>query len=693
MPDFLFTELASQNINANTSVVQTSGRDAVGLGASRYVADGLANAALMAAHPRFVAKSSNNRYFRAMPEAGRIAVEVGGAKGDGTTDDGPAIRASFAYAVATGARGASFGQARYRAERILPSEAAVIGNPPIQIVPATGAIHDYAGALFARDGGGRSIAYHPIYLGSIVDLPLGADVVAGTREVTLATGGGAALAPGDWVQWQLGEFPYDIPETTNWDFAKVESVSGDLVKLDKPVPAGLALATVTGANKRLRKFPILRDHTIRDLVLAGTNIEDGISLYGAQRVRIERVGGRNIGAGTVVAQYCDGVTIEDCWQEGSILTQASFGAAFSFAETRNCLLNRPRARGTLNLIKAEAGAEVTAIGGCFENTAVDGAGQSRGEQVAVVLAVGRSSVTVHDLTVTGFGGYRLVETSNGQVGYEGVALLSGTTRLVHPSAPYSITLSSITGTLDITIAGTREIYNLERLRHWKRRFVLRDGQYLYAFGPAGLLARARAYASPGLTVGAGQQLPSFYLGRSGDNGFNIADGPTMQLDPGKDVAIPCYAGLVGGTQWHLRNAPFAILCATAPAAGLNAANEFVEFEGWFAEQPDLDVTLSEAAVRGAGEERDPFEALFAAYDLPAIAAGGSATIDFTIADMTAADFIDAVRITGGLGGLELRNAEARAGFARLTFANPTAAAIDRVAADLAVAFSRSIVGG
>lgn len=693
MPDFLFSEFASQNVNANTSVVQTSGRDAIGLGAARYISDSLANAALMAAHPRFVGKTGNNRYFRAMPEAGRIAVEVGGAKGDGSTDDGPAIRATFAYAAAIGARGAAFGLARYRAERIPPSEAVFGGNPPIQVLTANAANLDYAGAAFTRDNGGRSIAFHPTYLGPIVDLPLGADAVAGSREVTLAAGGGAQLLPGDWVQWQLGEFPYDPTETPNWDFARVEAVAGDVVKLDKPVPVNLVLAAVTGPNKRLRKFPILRDFSLRDLILSGTNIEDGISLYGAQRVTIERVGGRNIGAGTVVAQYCDGVTIEDCWQEGSLFTQASFGAAFSFAETRNCLLNRPRARGTLNLVKAEAGAEVTVVGGCFENTAVDAAGQSRGIQVAVVIAVGRSSVTVHDLTVTGFGGYRLVETSNGQVGYEGVALLSGTTRLVHPTAPYSIPLAAITGTLDLTIGGTREIYNFERLRHWRRRFVLRDGQYLYAFGPAGLLVRARAYASPDLTVGAGQQLPSFYLGRSGDNGTNIADGPSKQLEPGKDVAIPCYAGLVGGAQWHLRNAPFAILCATPAGGGLNAANEFVEFEGWFAEQPDLDVTLSEAAVRGAGAERDPFEALFPAHDLPAIAAGSSATIDFAIADMAQSDFIDAVRITGGLGGLELRNAEARAGLARLTFANPTSLAIDRAAADLAITFSRPVAGG
>jgi hypothetical protein len=686
MPDFLFTEIANQNINANTAVIQTSGRDTVGLGASRYVADGQANAALQAAHPRFVARSSNNRYFRALPEAGRIAVEVGGAKADGTTDDGPAIRATFAYAAATGARGASFGGATYRAEAIPPGELDVPGNQPMQVLPSTGAIHDYGGASLTRQNGGRGLVYHPGNLGQITELPLGADAVAGSREVTLANSA-SGLVAGDTVLWQLGELPYDTPETDCWDFARVEAVNGTVVRLDKPVPRGLALASVTGQCKRLRKFPVLRDYTVRDLTLGGAGGEDGIALYGGQRVHLARIGGRNLGAGVVVAQYCDGLTIEDCWQDGSILTQGSFGPAFNLAETRNVLLLRPRAKGTLCLIKAEAAAEATVIGGCFENTAVDTSGQSRGSQIAVVVSVGRSSVTLHDLTVTGFGGYRLVETSNGQAGYEGAALLTGTTRLVHSADPYSLPLDAISGTLDLTLAGVREVYNFDRLRHWRRRFALRDGQYLYAFGPAGLLVRARAYASPGLAIGVGQQLTGFYLGRSGNNGSNIADGATRQLEAGKDVAIPCFGGLVGGAQWILRNEPFAILCITPTTAGLDTANEFVEFEGWFAEQPDLDVPLSEAAVRGAGSEREVLEALFPGYDLPAIAAGASLAIELAVPDMMATDFVEAVRITGGLTGLELRGAEAIAGQVRLTITNPTPATIDRTTADLAIAFS------
>ena len=691
MADFLFSDILNQNLRAGTDIILTSGRDAIGTAPSRYVSDSLATAILQSAHPRFVARSSNGRYWRAVPDGGRVAVEVGGAKGDGTSDDGPAIRATFAYANAIGARGASFGSAKYRAEQILPSEQVLTSNPPIQLI-TSGGIHDYAGAAFTRQSGGRGLVYHPANIAPIVELPLAADVAAGARDFALVTGAGANLTVGDTVMWQLGEFPYDTPETTNWSFATVEAVTGDTVRLDRPNPEGLVLSSVTGANKRLRKLNVLRNHVIRDLTLGGSAAEDGISITCAERVRIERVGGRNLGAGTVVAQYCDGLTLEDCWQDGCTLTQASFGAAFSFAETRNVLVQRPRARATLGLIKAEAGAQVTVIGGRFENTLTTAQGQPLGNQVVVINALGRASVSVHDLTITGYGGYRLLETSNGQIGYDGSALFSGTLRLIHPTPPFSVPLSEVTGLLDLTIGGTREIYNFERLRHWRKRFVLRDGEYRYAFGPAGLLARARVYATPGVTVGATGQLTGLWLGRLGNNGSNLADGVTRKIEAGRDVNVTIFAGDVGGAVWTLRNQPLSLLCTTATNAGLNAANEFVEFEGWFAEQSDLDVVLSEDAYRIAGVEQDPYEAWFPAYDLPPIAAGSTQAIMVPIPDMLAADFVESVRFVGGFAGLELRAAEPQAGAIKLILANPGTSTIDRAPTDLGIAFHREVSG-
>lgn len=283
MADFLFSDIPNQNLRTGTDIVQTSGRDVIGVAPCRYVSDSLATAAMQAAHPRFVARSSSGRYWRALPDAGRIAVEVGGAKGDGVTDDGPAIRAAQAYAAAIGARGTSFGSAKYRVEPILPSEQVIVGAIPLQLITASG-VQEFGGAAFTRQSGGRGLVYHPSFTGPIIDLPLAADVVAGSREFTLLPGLGANLAVGDTVLWQLGEVPYDTPETNNWSFATVEAITGDTVRLDRPSPAGLSLASVTGVNKRLRKLNVLRGHVVRDLTLGGIASEDGISQIGRAHV-------------------------------------------------------------------------------------------------------------------------------------------------------------------------------------------------------------------------------------------------------------------------------------------------------------------------------------------------------------------------------------------------------------------------
>ncbi|MFM5950112.1 MAG: hypothetical protein ACKOPM_12955, partial [Novosphingobium sp.] len=114
MADFLFSEFAAQNVNANTSLILTSGRTAKGVAPGRYVADALATAALLTAHPRFVAQSANGRYFRALPDDGSIAVELGGAVGDGLINDQPAIQAAISYAEAIGAEAVHFQAASYR---------------------------------------------------------------------------------------------------------------------------------------------------------------------------------------------------------------------------------------------------------------------------------------------------------------------------------------------------------------------------------------------------------------------------------------------------------------------------------------------------------------------------------------------------------------------------------------------------
>lgn len=687
MADILFTQIATENIRSGTDLVQTSGRETIGKAPGLYAADSVANAALFAAHPRFVARSSNGRYFRALPQDGRVQVDLSGAKGDGTTDDGPAIRAAFAYAAAIGAQGVRFNQRRYRMESMTQAESGISGGAQPSLGLQSNVVHDFGGVDLSRQNGGGGIAFGPASAAAMPSFPLTADVQAGDTVVKLATTDAAQLSVGDTVCWMLGELPYDTAETLNWDFAKVVAIAGEYVTLDKPIPEGLVLASVTGANKRLVKLDVLRNCALRDFTISASNVEYGVAIYGGKQITLERVGGTNLGAGLFGGQYCDGVSLIDCWQDGVVLSQASFGAAFGFAECRNVSVIRPHARSVRNLIKAEAGAEVSIIGGHFENTLVNGAGQSLGTDVAVILAVGQASVSVHDLTVTGHGGYRLAETSNGASAYGGTVHFTGITRLRHAYEPWSIPVTQMSGRLDMILGGVREIYDFDRLRHWKRRFALRDNQSVYAFGPPGIMVKASIYASQGLTAGPGQQLTGMWIGRAGDNGYNLADGIHGQIIAGQNTPLAVYGGGVAGLHWAQRNAPIQLLCATSAEGGLDTAGKFVEFEAWFAPLIDASYTLDEANWRKAGTDRDFREAHFPAFDLPAIPAGSQLTVELAVPPMAAGDFIDAVRVSGDLGALRLTAVEARNGLARLTVSNTGSAAVDLAPTSLAISYS------
>lgn len=114
MADFLFSQFTAQLIKLGTDIITTTGYNEIGKGGASYVADALTNSAFQAAHPRFVGKSSNSRYFRALPVNGALTVEMGGAAGDDTANDQPAIQATVAYAEAIGCRSIVFTKPAYR---------------------------------------------------------------------------------------------------------------------------------------------------------------------------------------------------------------------------------------------------------------------------------------------------------------------------------------------------------------------------------------------------------------------------------------------------------------------------------------------------------------------------------------------------------------------------------------------------
>lgn len=109
----LYVDLGVQEIGAGTTIIRTSGYNAVGKGVGLYVSDSLAVSALATAHPRFC-KLIGTRYWRLLPDAdGAISFEQGGAVGDGTTNDQPACQATLTYKDAVGISGIRNDSAAY----------------------------------------------------------------------------------------------------------------------------------------------------------------------------------------------------------------------------------------------------------------------------------------------------------------------------------------------------------------------------------------------------------------------------------------------------------------------------------------------------------------------------------------------------------------------------------------------------
>ena len=132
----LFGALAARACPPSLDRVESSGHAAIGKGAASYIADALCSDELLASHPRFVFREAGGRIFRLLPDAGAIAVEQGGAAGDGAANDQPAVQATIAYAEAIGAREVRFDAPRYRIdcpERTSPADAthAADGHPLI----------------------------------------------------------------------------------------------------------------------------------------------------------------------------------------------------------------------------------------------------------------------------------------------------------------------------------------------------------------------------------------------------------------------------------------------------------------------------------------------------------------------------------------------------------------------------------
>lgn len=627
---------------------------------------------------------------------------------------------AFAYTQGAGLPDPAFRSASYtlaplaQAERAYPVPGFGTFQPCFSIPPGTRVV-DFGGATFNAAPGSYAVVFgfffsvpvgkenDPEVYGSV----LSGDLAAGEDDFPLVAGQGARWAAGDTGVWKLGELPFDYPETLNWGIAKVVSVAGDVVKLDKPNLAPFVLASVTYAGiasysppcKVLRKVPVLRDCVVRNGTIAYTPGNGGhaLDIVGAERVRFERLGAINPKNGFVF-QYCDGLTISDVWQDGMTVNVQDSGTFMRFAECRNVIVERPRATGVLMFMGCEAGAEIVVRSPKFENTALDNAGLPR-IGILAFNSVAHSKIAVENLTITGYGGYVLSNTSNGVAGWNGTISFTGTTRLIHPTEPTSIDLWTIDGILDTTIAGVREVWDFLNTRTIKRRVNLKNGMYNYIpLAAKGPLKRLRVYCSPGLAgkIGAGGPLNNFYVSKVGGAGALDLIYSFGTAQAGKLVEYACRGG--NSPFWTERALENNLIISTTSGTDLEATNEFVEVELEIASFKGVDelgstgITVSEANWRGLGDDAEDYEAAFLAYDLAAIAAGAILQIDFPIPDMAAGDLVTSVSFVSGLAGLSIRSAEAIAGQCRVVFENQTGAAIDTAATDVRVRFVKPQAG-
>jgi hypothetical protein len=580
------------------------------------------------------------------------------------------------------------------------------GYQPSIIIGKEMSLLDGRGATIAFTDNSRGIMLQPhsTWAHPTPRSYIAADVAAGDTQLTLEPGEGAKWQVGDELLWQFGSIDSDLPETLNWGFAKVTSVTGDIVAIDRPMPEPFALTDVAGQdftdpffesgryNKTITRIPVTRGFEMRDLIAQGSltaDVHHAIRVFGAQGLRLINVGARYIGNGFVL-QYVDGATIEDCWSEDSIVLASPFGRGIGLAEARNVTVRHFRCKGLKRFIQLEAGSDAQVFGGSFDNTGDVLTGASYGSDCYVFNAVSKSRLRVHDFMLTGHGGYTLNNDLGTSPDLNGAIRFFGRLTMIHPDEPFSMRLEHMNCVLDYRIGGVRQEWDFQNPIVWKRRIYLENGRTRDIYGPSGALKMMRVYASSGLTFGASGNVSFLGVGRPGGLGANSAD----ELQPGKTVTLDFIGGTNAGIVWQDRGEPLRLRVTTAPGSDLTAAAQFIDVECIIAPDrlaPSIDWTDDDDA-RAAGPEGDLREAVFDNVDVPNIPSGATRTIDLPIPAITANDIVvcDPVLLSG-LGGLSIRAAYAINGNCRIIFENQTGTAIDKAPTKIRVLWRKPLI--
>jgi len=229
-----------------------------------------------------------------------------GAKGDGFTDDTPAINAAVDAAATVGGV-VDFAPVQY----LLRRRSNAGQRPAIALRPGV-----------SLDGHGCTLLLDDncSYIGASPDLTprayLDHDVAAGDRRIHVDST--AAFAVGDPVGLRLGDNEWDVRETREIFFTTVAEIAdGQELVLATPLTRKMTVATTTAPNRAVVRFrpsdnPLYTGGFISNFNLTHTgrgNPESGIDLRCASGTQISQIKATDPGAGVVLLAYCRGVQV------------------------------------------------------------------------------------------------------------------------------------------------------------------------------------------------------------------------------------------------------------------------------------------------------------------------------------------------------------------------------------------------
>jgi len=140
---------------------------------------------------------------------------------------------------------------------------------------------------------------------------LASDAVEGTTSLTLIEGQGSKLAAGDWIKI-VDDTTHDGGKFKNGELAEIESVTGDIITLTKPIGSPYSVSQ----NAYIRKILLFDNVSFEGITFTGpgmdTSKKSGISLGCVRNVRLINCNFNFWGTSAVSLRDCIDVVIDSC---------------------------------------------------------------------------------------------------------------------------------------------------------------------------------------------------------------------------------------------------------------------------------------------------------------------------------------------------------------------------------------------